>query len=263
MKTRQLQFIFLAAALLATLAFCHVVPPNVGTNDETINSQTGTTSKNESETGTGTRGGGAASTGQDAGNGSRNDGSTNSNASNDAARNESQNQPRSDSGSATTSPDASTAAPAIFPPDASTPPAATPSWVFSTPELGTLVTTSEDTTASEMTPPAWAEQTEAAASFRRPDGNRYTLMVYTKGESESFEDWMQSSEIGDAYISSRRVTTANGNVGFVYTTNDYGAVPDVHIIIPTTRFVYYFHANTETFNVPEDFISFIEETEVE
>lgn len=134
---------------------------------------------------------------------------------------------------------------------------------FATDELGTLVKTDDQTTATAAEKPAWSRQSVAAASFERFGGKRYEVLVYERTEGETFSRWMAKSESGDAYLSAQTVRTKNGKTGYVYSTNDYGATPDVHIVVPTDRFVYRFSSEETRKEVPEDFLRFIRELEVE
>lgn len=139
--------------------------------------------------------------------------------------------------------------------------------VFEAPGLGRLVTVGENTVVKPAKMPFWADQALATAAFERKNGNIYQVLVHERREGEYFPDWMKRSEAGDAYLSEQRVDTRNGKPGFAYETNDHGAIADIHITVFSDRYVYYFHAEAESeerpWRVPEDFINFIHETEVE
>lgn len=264
MRTCFQKFVFLSLVMMLTVAACRVEPPpgygNEETSEETNSNALGTTTSASAKKDAGS--GSNAASGSDA---QRNTESADAGEAPDSALSTARDAGRSNSTrpDSAVSPDSSARGSST--PDASQPDAAapTPAWIFATPEFGTLVTTTRDTTVSRMTPPAWAEHAVAAASFTRPNGSRYTLLIYAKGETESFEHWLANSEVGDAAVSEQRIQTANDNFAFVYATNDFGAVPDVHITVPTRRFVYYFHADSDSFDVPEDFINFVQETEVQ
>lgn len=139
-------------------------------------------------------------------------------------------------------------------PDLGPPP--TP-WIFETEELGVLVEADEGTVAEEVAAPAWSTNSIASAYFERPGEGIYSVLVY-EDECEA------RKEVGDSFASDRTVTTANGHAGYVYETNDFGALPDIHAIIQTENFVYYFRSESEeeNFEVPEDFLNFIRELEL-
>jgi hypothetical protein len=144
--------------------------------------------------------------------------------------------------------------------------------VFEAPGLGRLVTVNENTVVKPAKMPFWADypglnRPIATAAFERSNGKTYRVFVYEKEEDEYFLDWMKRSDTGDAFLSEQRVDTRNGKPGFAYETNDHGAIADIHITVFSDRYVYYFHAEAENeeppWRVPEDFINFIHETEVE
>ena len=117
---------------------------------------------------------------------------------------------------------------------------------------------SDETEILEYEKPQWASEAVASAQFVRPSGAIYSLLVFSKEPGEALSAWMKNSPVGDAYISAITVQTADGAAGYVYVTNDFGAKPDAHITVPTDAFVYYFHTDTETFEIPVDFTEFIE-----
>ncbi len=135
--------------------------------------------------------------------------------------------------------------------------------VFATEELGVLVRTEENTEVKPAEKPFWADDALATSAFERESGKQYSVLVYEKRPDELFEDWLMRSKVGGTTVSQRRVRTENGRWAYVYATDDYGAVPNVHIIVPTERFVYYFRSEEDTFDVPDDFVNFIREIEVE
>ncbi|MBI2638255.1 hypothetical protein HYW83_01555 [Candidatus Peregrinibacteria bacterium] len=135
--------------------------------------------------------------------------------------------------------------------------------VFATEELGVLVRTQGNTEVKPAEKPFWADDALATSTFERESGKQYSVLVYEKRPDELFEDWLMRSKVGGTTVSQRRVRTANGHRAYVYATDDYGAVPNVHIIVPTQRFVYYFKSEEETFEVPDDFVNFIREIEVQ
>lgn len=150
-------------------------------------------------------------------------------------------------------------------PDAGTPdsPPPAPTYIFETEEHGVLVEADEDTIANSTDAPAWSTQAIASAEFTRPSGKTYTMLVYAREAGERFADWMKRSEVGDAFISTRTVETSDSHTGYVYETNDMAAIPAVHVTVPTRDFVYYFQSDEESFAVPEDFLNFIRELELQ
>lgn len=139
--------------------------------------------------------------------------------------------------------------------------------VFEAPDFGRFVTVSDNTVVKPANMPFGAKQAIATAAFERENGKTYQVLVYERKENEYFPDWMKRSEVGDAFLSDQRVDTRNGKPGFAYATNDYGAVPDVHITVFSDRYVYYFKSDEDEqerpWKVPEDFLNFVRETEVE
>lgn len=137
------------------------------------------------------------------------------------------------------------------------------SHIFKTEALGTLVTAPEGTTVGTWQRPEWVKTAVAESGFVRPSGKVYTVLVYRKTPEETAEDWMARSELGDAYVSPKTVRTSNGVTGYTYTSNDLGAVPVVHITVVSREFVYYFHSDESEKEVPEDFLQFVREIEVQ
>lgn len=139
--------------------------------------------------------------------------------------------------------------------------------VFEAPDLGKFVTVDEKTVVKPAKMPFWTKRAIATAAFERENGKTYQVLVYERQEGEYFPDWMKRSEVGDAFLSDQRVDTRNGKPGFAYATNDYGAVPAVHITVFSDRYVYYFKTEEEQqerpWRIPEDFLNFVRETEVE
>lgn len=137
------------------------------------------------------------------------------------------------------------------------------SHIFKTEALGTLVTAPEGTNVGTWQRPEWVKTAVAESGFVRPSGKIYTVLVYRKTPEETAEDWMARSELGDAYVSPKTVRTSNGVTGYTYTSNDLGAVPVVHITVVSREFVYYFHSDESEKEVPEDFLQFVREIEVQ
>lgn len=135
--------------------------------------------------------------------------------------------------------------------------------IFKTEELGTLITAPEGTTIAVWQKPEWVKAAIAESGFVRPNGKIYTVLVYRKSSEETIEDWMSRGELGDAYVSPQTVLTKNGATGYVYTSNDHGAIPVVHITVASREFVYYFHSDESEKEVPEDFLTFMREIEVQ
>lgn len=135
--------------------------------------------------------------------------------------------------------------------------------VFATQELGALVRVGENTEVIPAEKPFWADDALATAAFERENGMQYSVLVYERRPDELFADWLMRSKVGGTTVSRRWLRIKNSRRAYVYATDDYGAVPNVHIIVPAVRFVYYFKYETETFEVPDDFIHFIREIEVQ
>lgn len=145
--------------------------------------------------------------------------------------------------------------------------------VFEAPGIGKFVTVGTNTVVRPARMPSWAEEEWvktrpiAAAAFERQNGKTYKVTVFEQQEGELAQDWMKRSEAGDAYLSPQTVLTRNGKIGFAYATNDYGAVPDIHVTVFSDRYVYRFHADPESeerpWRIPEDFLNFIQEVEVQ
>lgn len=135
--------------------------------------------------------------------------------------------------------------------------------VFATQELGALVRVGENTEVIPAEKPFWADDALATAAFERENGMQYSVLVYERRPDELFADWLMRSKVGGTTVSRRWLRIKDNRRAYVYSTDDYGAVPNVHIIIPAVRFVYYFRYETETFEVPDDFIHFIREIEVQ
>lgn len=135
--------------------------------------------------------------------------------------------------------------------------------VFATQELGALVRVGSNTEVIPAEKPFWADDALATAAFERENGMQYSVLVYERRPDELFADWLMRSKVGGTTVSRRRMRIKNSRRAYVYKTDDYGAVPNVHIIVPTNRFVYYFRYEEETFEVPDDFIHFIREVEVQ
>ncbi|GEM_PF-6245273 len=135
--------------------------------------------------------------------------------------------------------------------------------VFATEELGVLVRVDSSTIVQPAERPFWADDALATSAFERENGKIYTVLVYEKREDELFEDWLARSKVGATRVSQRTVYARYGKIGYVYKADDYGAVPNVHIVVPSDRFVYYFRSQEETFDIPDDFIDFIRHVEVQ
>lgn len=134
---------------------------------------------------------------------------------------------------------------------------------FATEALGVLVRVASNTVVQPAEMPFWADDALATSAFERENGKIYTVLVYEKRPDELFEDWLVRSKVGGTRVSWRTVYARYGAVGYVYTADDYGAVPNVHIVVPSDRFVYYFRSEEETFHVPDDFVNFIRGVEVQ
>lgn len=135
--------------------------------------------------------------------------------------------------------------------------------VFATPELGVLVRVDSDTVVRPAERPFWADDALAVSAFERENGRQYSVLVYERRPDESFRNWLMRSKVGGVVMSQNVVWIRNGRRAYLYAADDYGAVPNVHIIVPSERFVYYFRSEEETFEVPDDFLDFIREIEVQ
>lgn len=135
--------------------------------------------------------------------------------------------------------------------------------VFATQELGALVRVGENTEVIPAEKPFWADDALTTAAFERENGMQYSVLVYERRPDELFADWLMRSKVGGTTVSRWNFRIKNSRRAYVYATDDYGAVPNVHIIVPTNRFVYYFRYESEMFEVPDDFIYFIREVEVQ
>lgn len=111
--------------------------------------------------------------------------------------------------------------------------------------------------------PSWALRSLAAATFTRPSGKEYVLVIYGRNENESVENWMARSEVGDSAAWDEEFETANRLPSFAYVSNDYGAQASVHVLIPSERFVYYVMAEETTEEVPDDLREFVRELRIE
>jgi len=139
---------------------------------------------------------------------------------------------------------------------------------FTHPQFGTLVTAPSGARVRPWSIPVWSRDAITSVKFVIPASagtgdTEYTLLVYEKQPAERFETWMARAEVGDAYLSDQTIQTASGQTGYVYTTNDLGEAPDVHITVNGTRFIYYFHAEVSEKRVPQEFVRFVEESRVQ
>lgn len=153
--------------------------------------------------------------------------------------------------------------------------------VFRTSDLGGLVRAPDSTRVETWEKPSWSHESIASAKFVRPSGQQYNLLVYNSNPSLAFSSWMARSEVGNSFLSPQTVRTADGETAYVYKSNDLGAVPDIHVTIPTAEFVYNFMLDSglpenpeeavramrdeperNWFEIPEDFLSFIAQIEV-
>lgn len=152
--------------------------------------------------------------------------------------------------------------------------------VFSTPDLGVLVTAPLDTVVQAWSRPRWSTQSIASAKFVRPDGKEYTVLVYSKEPGETYRQWASRSEVGNAWDSPVTYRTRNDRLGYMYESNDEGGVPDVHFSVTTDRFAYYFHwedglpenadeaariyaANRSAYAIPDNFVNFVQSVDLQ
>lgn len=129
-------------------------------------------------------------------------------------------------------------------------------------DAASLVTPPAATKTEKYEAPGWAAGALAASTYQSAAGERYTLLVYPKQEGESFLDWIRGLEIADSAVSETSVETKNGAKGFAYSTNDYGAEPDLHITVVGGEYVYYFASEKQAEKMTADFLKFVEETSV-
>lgn len=150
--------------------------------------------------------------------------------------------------------------------------------------IADFVKTSSDTAVVDWgVTRLWSIPPIAMGAFLRPNqGMFYALLVFERRAGESLLEWDRRTWNGDAFLPERTVQTMNGHVGFVYETNDLGAVPSIHIVVPTERFVYRFEwrdprlpdgmeqimelmreQGVDYFmTVPEDFLRFVQDISV-
>ena len=177
----------------------------------------------------------------------------------------------------------------------------TPGWVldntFETNDNGLLVTVPEgmlqkmeplerritDANEDDIWAPITAVRFKLESGTPAPGGNEYLIYILAKKPNETFEQWMDRSSWGDAFIADEKVTTRNGYMGPYYSTNDLGAIPYIHALIPTENYVYDVEridnripyermgeeimlfmkeSGIDYFQVPEHFLNFIRNMEV-
>lgn len=139
---------------------------------------------------------------------------------------------------ATPPPEPETPAPAetINPPPKSEP---APN-LLATPEEGVLVKAPQNyTTKASKDTPTYGSPT-AQIVFVSPENHEYTVRVFRRRPGETLLDWGKRGSFGDAFLPVETIRTRDGNSGYVYETNDLGALPDHHITLMTEGFVYRF-----------------------
>lgn len=175
----------------------------------------------------------------------------------------------------------------------------TPEWVldntFETNGNGLLVTVPEgmmqkleplerritDPNVRNISAPITAVRFKLESVAPAPGGNEYLIFILAKKPTETFQQWLDRSSWGDAVASTEYVTTRNGYQGVYYDTNDLGAIPYIHALIPTGNYVYdveridnripyemsgeeliRFTDRSEFWEVPEHFLNFIRNMDV-
>lgn len=145
--------------------------------------------------------------------------------------------------------------------------------VFEAPGIGKFVTVGTNTVVRPAKMPYWVDEEWAknppiaTAAFERQNGEMYKVFVFERREGEPLMEWSKRSSMGDAFLPEQTVNTRNGKTGYAYTTNDLGLVADIHVMVLSDRYVYRFNADTESeerpYGIPEDFLNFIQEVEVQ
>ncbi len=162
--------------------------------------------------------------------------------------------------------------------------------VFKDAASGVTITAPEDTIVVPWTLPDTQNGNEilATTSFKRPGGKIYTALVFKKEAHETLEQWSARSGWGDAALPGEdepnaRIVTKSGEIAYVYKVNDFGLLPDIHVVVATKNSVYRFqwndpripegvdtavqylkaHQDDEMYwKVPQDFIEFVKNVEV-
>lgn len=152
--------------------------------------------------------------------------------------------------------------------------------IFETPELGVLVKAARNTVVRPLPTDDDPSNPIAMASFSMA-GFEFVLRVYPKAERETLLQWGHRAYAGDSFLSGRTEGTRDNRDAHVYSTNDLGLLPDIHVMIAARRYVYRFdwddprvphdpeealifmrYGKQQYMAVPMEFIAFIRGIEV-
>ena len=117
---------------------------------------------------------------------------------------------------------------------------------LSTPEDGTLVAAPDQTTISSIDKPTGAQDAVVAATVATSeDADTFTLLVFNKEPAETLTTWSEHHSTGDSFVPTEQVQTHNGKTAYIYTSNDFGLVPDIHVVIVSDSYVYQLRYNDD------------------
>ncbi|MBP9718061.1 hypothetical protein KBD59_02070 [Candidatus Gracilibacteria bacterium] len=123
--------------------------------------------------------------------------------------------------------------------------------VFTSPEQGYNIRFphSSHVGVTRIDLPQWASDQALAAAELLQGENRYIVVVYPRQANEELLSWGTRVQAGDAFVSDRHLQMGSGQTGYIYDSNDFGLLPNIHVTVMSDDFVYYFRWMPE---LPED-----------